>query len=222
MKKSIILLITLFFISIISLYILSNLADTGKLIKRSSYVTNITQIQISMENIKEQLINLNKKNPDLLSSLFSSKSNGLSFNLAYKNIKATIFLSKITDEDMIYSDINKLAEGNAQSLKYYKNLFQENHVYNFGDFLQILKEYKIKYLKVTNFKQIYYIIDKFKRITNNNDINKIKNQFYIFDENSNVLKCQINVKVSDLLAKSTFLLDTKSGEIENYKFLIKK
>jgi hypothetical protein len=57
MKKSIILLVTIFFITAISALILQNLKDTDIFLKHLSSSRSLLQMQISIQNIKKQLPN---------------------------------------------------------------------------------------------------------------------------------------------------------------------
>lgn len=58
MKKSIILLITLSFITVISALLLKNLNDTDKLLKEVSLDSNLIQFKITQENIQNEILDI--------------------------------------------------------------------------------------------------------------------------------------------------------------------
>ena len=68
-RKGIVLLITIFFISAISILILKNITDTEQLLDNTSYNSDLSQMQVTIQNVKDEIpkfLTKNKENIDII------------------------------------------------------------------------------------------------------------------------------------------------------------
>ena len=72
MRKGIVLLITIFFISAISILILQNLKNTEEYLDTISFDTKLSQTQISMDNIQDEIPKFFKKNKDNIDQILEN------------------------------------------------------------------------------------------------------------------------------------------------------
>jgi len=189
-KKSIVLLLTLFIITAISLIILTFLKENEKIISYSFFDKDLAQINLLIKDINKEILAYMKKTGDDLDEELPAN---LPFDL--KGIKLNFDLELTNFEDNIV--INKNLFKNLQN----NEIILENVEFLY-DFTQIFKNKNI-----TSFYQINYLIDKYKKITNDKKIlnikdlliyPKIKNSkyklFYTIDSNDN--KADILVFIS--------------------------
>ncbi len=207
-KKSIILLITLFFISAISILILKNLDDTEKFMDNISSQHSLSQIQITMDNIKIQIpIYLKKHTEDIDEILKNTQY----IPLEFANINILLNINKYEIPNF---NINNLTNNIISNEEFKNNI---NFQY---DFLQIVN----KHLKDGNYTtnhQIEQTIQEYIKLTKDKDILNIKNEFTYFnmDTNISLIQCNYLLKVDDKNYDISFIFDLNSSDIKEFNIL---
>jgi len=216
--KGVALLITLFFISAISLIILKNLDDSNSFMDEVEFDTALTQLKITNANVQDEVIPLMKKyyvDNDTIDEILKITSDGIPFD--YGNI--TLFLS--VDEFHYPScglkginTMKKLAEACEDSI-----VDKISYPY---EFIDIIKKYDM-----VNQEQVDWVIDKYLIETKDPNFKKIKNKFgYLSseDQNGTFFKCKYNIKVNGLNAECSFIFNVEkdnSKAIEEFKLSFK-
>ncbi len=200
MKKSIILLSTLFFISTILVFILDNMKDTNNLLKESNIDFINTQAIISINNYKDEIGKLLIKHKNIV-----EKQLPLSIPLNIENISVLVNLKSY---DRIY-DINTII--NKKGNQDIKEFFSLNNI-DYDSFEYFLRNYMnsmYKVTKVTNFKQINKIIKAYTKSVDNNEIQNIQDSlgFTKYTEKSNLILCNLDIKISNKTFISEFVYD---------------
>jgi len=205
MKKGIVLLITLFFISSISLLILQNLDDSEEFIKNASYDSTLTQLKLTSKNVQDEIINLISKNKDNIDEILEVSSSGIPLNYGYVDINIT--LEPYDIEKCYLNDINNINDiNNKCNVEIIDNI---SYPY---DFINILKKYK---KQLSNKQQVDYFINDYKYQTKDANIDKVKEEFgYIKQDGNttnNYLKCNYNVVVNGTKASCEFVFKIASS-----------
>jgi len=214
-KQGIILLITLFFISAISVLILQNLEDSESFINELSYDSQLAQLKITSNNVQEQIISIVNKNQEYIDDILEQAP---TLPLAYGNINLIISLDYFnTDENC-----------NVNALKTQEDIVSlcgEDISYKIEDkytFVNTIKDYNI-----TSEQQLLYVINQYKREVNDNQIDSIKDQFSYLsldsnDTESTYLKCDFEINLeNNISAKSFFVFKVGSTNILNSDFYLK-
>ena len=211
-KKGIVLLITLFFISAISLLILQNLKDSENFFKIINTNTSLTQTQISIKNVNDEIMGFFKKNKDDIDDILEKLPPTIPLELN-DDLHININLEQYFIEDYIM--IDDLNSTNTTEE------FNLNVDYKYT-FFEILNKNK-KLLnggKFTNQKQINSIIDEYIKETKDRRILEIKDKFNYgsFDNNDSsvYLNCNYELDISDI--KSFVNMVFKVGETNTTKF----
>ena len=206
-QKAIILLITLFFISAISILILKNLNDSEKFFKVIQTSTALTQTNITINNIKNEILTLFKKEKNNLDKVFEFLPEILP--LEFENIKSIISINQIYPKD--YYNLNdKLLNTKID------DEFKQNVNYTY-DFFSLIKKRKI-----TNYRQINYIIDEYITLTKDDKITNIQDKFIYFDmndTNATYVSCKYDIDVSGLKSHVNMIFkasDTKPLSLDIY------
>jgi hypothetical protein len=229
MKKSIVLLISLFFIAAISALIIKNLDDTDSYISEQNSKFSKTQIIFLINNIKDEVSNvleLNDTDEDRKKD-YIKKYYGVELPLEIENAKITFKLVPYTKEN-----INMLKESDIKNQKDLIELFYNNNVYDFPYFLEIYRERKEKYFKNDNmnsYKQIDEILEDFMKKTYSNNILKIKNRIGFFDFDQDKAENDEKYDYYELFIKIEFLKEfikaryilNKNGKVENFELSFK-
>ncbi len=208
MKRSIVLLISLFFILSLSVLIIKNLDDTNSYLKEKNHKINMIQIITSIKNLQSEITRIIQNNKDYINTLLDNE------NTSYMPIKVNeiniLFLIKKYDK----VDINTLKE-DEKKYKEIKNLFFRNNISNFETFKDIYKNNEIEF---ENNKQVYDIIEKFIKKTYNNKIIDIKNKIGFIKKESDVQLYELFIKIyfSDEFAKAYYILNDK-GEVKYFE-----
>ena len=213
MKKSIVLLVSLFFISALSILILKNLEDTNSYIKEENYKFNKIQMIVLINNLQSEI-----------SKIFLENTNSLDEYLS-KNTEMT-FPLKIKDSDLIFIikqyekvDINLLSKKETED-KSIINLFNEYNISGYDTLENIYKTEENKYyteneVLIKNSKQLNDIIDKVIKETYNNEILKIKSDlgFISTESDQSLYEIYIKIKHFDEFSKAYYILDKKGKVI---------
>lgn len=205
MKKGIILLITLFFTTAISLLVLKNIDDTDIFIERQNYVLNNTQLLISIKNVQEEIKDIltdeNKNIEDILGE------DGISFPVSIEELKIVLSLKNYDRVDV--NEIKKSLDETADT-RPVRELFDEYNIYDYNIFEEVY------YLRVKgndsieSNKQLDDIINDFIVKSENQKIEKIRNKLGF----SSTAKYELNINVKYLGTKASayYLLDGE-GEV---------
>lgn len=220
MKKSIVLLISLFFIAAISILILKNLQDTDSYISEQNAKFSKTQIMFYINNAKEQISKVLSK--DLEKEVLKDYL-GLDFPIFIEEAKISVRL-----EEYDRYNINLLKEKDEKKYKYLKDFLQKNYIYDIDTLKAIIEENN----KVKNSKQLDFVLEEFEKQSYNTDISKVKNYigFMEYDKKQieqnqrekEILFYELFVKVDYLkqFAKAYYILN-KNGGVEYFEFSFK-
>lgn len=222
-KKSIILLITILFISAISILILQNLKQSEEYLDVSNKEYSNTQVILLIKNAQNELLNLFAEDEvfeaylesDILSQTIPLTLKGIDFNLniSLLNKEFNINDFALKDEKLKEIFINKVQE--------YFSL----HQMDFYTFNEIINEYFIIYKiseksPISSSKQVNNIINNFIKKTYLQDKKLIKNVFgflaktYKNSDNKSIsdyklLVCKLTFVINNHKYLSSFILDPK-------------
>ena len=200
MKKSIVLLISLLFISAISLLILDNLKDSEKYISISQNNSNLTQTNISILNLNAELKKLlNKINKNDLDEVFEKLQFIPPFgNVVISNIK----FSKYTLEEKYDIQKNYNATSDTDII--------DNINYRY-DLYELAKN-KV----ILNNRQVDNIIDEYINLTSDNKILNIKDKFTFKLKDYNSTKTYIsynyNLQVNNINSHIDVIFEHKTKQ----------
>ncbi len=215
-KKGVVLLITLFFITAISVLILKNLDDSEKFIDEVSQDVSLTQINITNKNVQDEVIKLVNKYHDNIDELLEISSLGIPFD--YGDIKLFIKI-----EDYEFKDCNLNDVSNTEQLYSKCSTFTtENILYSY-EFIEQLKKYKPKD-GFKNQKQIEFFLDKYKLSTKDEKIDEVRENLEFLkmpdSETTSIryLKCSFNIDIDNIKAISEFVFKVGQTKIEDNTF----
>ena len=210
-KKAIVLLISLFFIIAISTLILKNLDDSNEFINISQDTYNLTQTNITVNNVKDEVLKLFKNKKDNIDYLLGVLPNNLPLN--FKNIMLQINITKI-EPDELYNLNNPNISDNIDD-----NM--TNNIYYTYDFFSLIKDKNI-----TNFRQIDSLVNEYIFITKDKKILNIKDKFSFLDFNTSIdnnnsntniyIKCDYNIDVNGLKSNANMIF--KVGDLHTMYF----
>ena len=201
MKKSIVLLITLLFISILSVLILKNMDDSQKLIKSASFDKSISQVLITIENINQEIPRFLQKNKDNIDDILAQTS-VLPFN--FNNVDILLNISEYTPKEFNLNHLPKDIRSNSDFL---------NNVGFSYEFFQIVNDHKY-----TNQREVDQVIDQYIYQTNDTNILNIKDKFgFIDDKNvSTLIECDYSINVDDINLSASLIFDLNSSKVEAF------
>ena len=215
MKKSIILLITMLFITAIILLIMDNLKDSDKFFNTSSSGANFVQMNVSIKNINNELIKqLNKVSKEDLEDAF--KKIKLLTTMPIEIIKIKNIDSKMITQDNYY-DINKDYTNTDDSY------LIENIDYRY-DLFKLVKDKNI-----TNSRQLTSIINDYINITKDDKILKLikDDKFLInykqYDDINNTklfISCNYDLQINNLKSHIDMIFEHKKNDIKYFDFYI--
>ena len=219
-KKSIVLLITLFFITTISLIIMKNLEDSNKLIQTSNLDMTLTQLNISNQNIDQEVIKLLKDHSEDIDEILDITSLGVPFE--YNGIDTIITINEFIPNQCNINDIN-----NSQDLE---NRCDDNILNNIlykYDFVRLLKKYRLlnKSKRIETKQQLEFFITKYIQETQDDKIHLITNELNFIKIDSNESKrylfCNYDLSFQDLNVTSSFIYELETKDILNKQYLLK-
>lgn len=215
MKKSIVLLISLLFISALSILILKNLEDTNSYIKEQSSKLNKTQMITLTSNAQVEVSKVIKDNKESIDELFLENDN-LSIPTKIGNSELLFTLVKY---DKV--DVNSLSSKDSKENSI-EELFNEYNISNFYSFNDIYKAQENQYKEkdnrfIKNSKQLDFIIDKFIKDTYSDEILDIKSKIgFIKSDNSDLYELFIKINHLNELFKAYYILD-KEGKVAYFE-----
>jgi hypothetical protein len=201
MKKSIVLLITLLFISILSVLILKNMDDSQKLIKSASFDKSISQVLVTIENINQEIPRFLQKNKDNIDDILAQTS-VLPFN--FNNVDILLNISEYTPKEFNLNHLPKDIRSNSDFL---------NNVGFSYEFFQIVNNHKY-----TNQREVDQVIDQYIYQTNDTNILNIKDKFgFIDDKNvSTLIECDYSINVDDINLSASLIFDLNSSQVKAF------
>lgn len=208
MKKSVILLITLLFITAISSLILKNLNDSEEFINEVSINSSLTQTLLTITDVKEEIFGYLKNHKDNLETILENISEGIP--LSYGSVDMMLMLQSYEPREFNLNELNQT---------------------KFIDFLiQNEIEYPDKFYKMandvnyTNSKQIDDTISSYIEETDDKKIALLRDEFAFFSidsNNSEVVKCEFDIEVSEVSSKAMYIYDVKNEEVIDFEFSFK-
>jgi hypothetical protein len=209
MKKSIILLISLFFIAAFSALILKNLDDTNSYLDEQNTKFNKVQTLILIKDLQEQISEILKNYGEKVDLMIDSDLVEY-FPLKIQNIN---LFFKILPYEKI--DINKLLSKDVNDLKELKLFFEENDIYNIETLQDLIKQKE----KIISNKQLDDIIDTFTKETYDKRILNSKDKIgFLSDEK--LYELFIKVNFIKEFVKAYYVLN-KQGEIKYFELSFK-
>jgi len=203
MRKSIVLLITLFFIATISILILQNLKDTDDFLNELAFDNSLSQVQITIDNIQKELPKYFYKNRDNIDIILENSS---AVPLNYGNVELLLNIIEYVPKEF---NINKLTTEDTSSYKFINNI---TSVY---DFVQLVNKHK----PYTSQEQIVQTIDEYIELTHDKDILNITDDFTYFTikNGARLIECNYNLKVNDITSEVSFIFDLNTTIIQDFK-----
>lgn len=198
MKKSIVLLISLLFITAISLIILKNIGHSEKLISYSNATSSLVQIQKSIDNIDQEIERLFTKSGYDMDQIFELIPETLP--LSYGNISANISL-ELLEPSLYYV----LDENTTKNIAQY-------------DLAYIVDPYSFENMvakkNATNQQQVDILIEEYADYIRDDSIYEIKDKFIPFkiDENGSYIRANYDVNINNLSAKVSSVLQILDGK----------
>lgn len=203
MRKSIVLLITLFFIATISILILQNLKDTDDFLNELAFDNSLSQVQITIDNIQKEIPKYFYKNKDNIDIILENSS---AVPLNYGNVELLLNIIEYVPKEF---NINKLTTEDTSSYKFINNI---TSVY---DFVQLVNKHK----PYTSQEQIVQTIDEYIELTHDKDILNITDDFTYFTikNGARLIECNYNLKVNDITSEVSFIFDLNTTIIQDFK-----
>lgn len=212
MKKGIVLLTTIFFITAISILILKNLDDTKKYVDNSNHIFNNSQIMISIVDLKNEVVKLLIKNKDILDESIETGVFKESISFDINNIKIDFDLKKYEK-----SDVNEIKNKESKTIE---ELFQINDIYSYPLFEIIYYEkLQDKNKKVESHKQLNDIINTFYERTYNKNVFKLNEILGIINP-VDVYELNILVELNNKNVEAQYLLKS-DGKVMNFEISFK-
>ena len=212
MKKAVVLLLTLFFITAISALILKNLSDTETFLEEQNYIINNTQVLITIKNTQNEVSKLISKYKESIDEALENEILKESIPLKIKDLELDFLVNKY---DKV--DINEIKIKDSTVVE---ELFLEYNIFDYELFKEIyLKKFPIKENKLETSKQLDDIITTYIIKSYNNDILKIKDKLGFF-KSEDLYELIINVKYNSSKAFAYYLLK-KDGTVEYFDISFK-
>lgn len=207
MKKSIVLLVSLLFITAISALIFQNLNDTESYISEQNYKINKIQLLSISENMQREA-----------SSAIKQYGNDLKdFDDTPLNIEGIDILFKLNKYDR--ANVNDLALS-REKYKKVENIFLDNNIGDFDTFRYYFKDAKNE-PQVKNSKQLDAIINRFVKDTYNNKILDFQDKLGFYaDAEKTLYELKLKIKNLKDFISAYYILDDK-GEVKYFELSFK-
>lgn len=219
MKKSIVLLISLFFIAAVSLLILKNLEDTDSYINEQNSKFDKTQILFLINNTKDEVSNILSQNQgnDISSYL------DVDYPIVVKDAKIIVTLKEYDKYN-----INLLKSKDEKDYESMKKFFEDNSVYDIETLIYLMKDKQ----DINNYKQLNELLLNTENESYDKRILDLKDYlgFIKFDKKGTNIKngkkeilfYELFVKVEYLkqFVKAYYILN-KNGGVEYFELSFK-
>lgn len=208
MKKSIVLLVSLFFIAALSILILKNLEDTNSYIDEQNSKFNKAQTIVLIKNLQTQISDIFNKNQDKIDSIIETQL----YEYFPIQIEKINMFFKILPYERI--NINKLTSEDKKEKEEIKKFFENNDIYN-TEVLETLLKNKI----INSNKQVDDIINIFIRETYDNKILDVRSEIgFLSDEK--LYELFIKIDYIKEFVKAYYILNNK-GEVKYFELSFK-
>jgi hypothetical protein len=196
-KKGIVLFVTLLFIVALSVLIVKNLAITDEFIDISAKNSNIKQLEISIKDINDAVLNLFRdKDANILNDFPQT------IPFTYGNITVELHLESYLKKTY------KLDGNVANNIDSYFTGF-----INRNAFLEVLQDKNI-----TNQKQVDFVIDEYIHKTNDYKILDIQDQLTYVDLNAtSYISCKYHLDIDGLKADVDMLFEPNKNQLKPTK-----
>lgn len=234
MKKSIVLLISLFFIAAVSLLIMKNLEDTDLYLSEQNSKFSKTQIMFLLDNTREQ-IESKLKTIGGNTELSEDKQRevlkdyvGVNFPILMEDARIIMRLEEYDKYNINLLKESKNKKTDEEKYKYFKDFLARENIYDFERLQDIYSENN----QVKNSKQLDFILEKFEKESYNSDISKVrdyigfqeydKKEITQSDKEKEIKFYELFVEVEYLkqFAKAYYILD-KSGGVKYFEYSFK-
>lgn len=234
MKKSIVLLISLFFIAAVSLLIMKNLEDTDLYLSEQNSKFSKTQIMFFLDNTKDEIVTVLKQISEQYSDDKTKQREvlkdyvGVNFPIFMEDAKIIMRLEEYDKYNINLLKESKDKEADAEKYKYFKDFLARENIYNFEDLQDIYSENN----KVENSKQLDFVLEKFEKESYKTDISEVKDYigFQDYDKKEitqnykekeiNFYELFVEVEYLKQFVKAYYILD-KSGGVKYFEFSFK-
>ena len=232
MKKSIVLLISLFFIAAVSLLIMKNLEDTDLYLSEQNSKFSKTQIMFLLDNTREEIKGIlasivkdvdEDKQREVLKDYV-----GVNFPILMEDARIIMRLEEYDKYNINLLKESKDKNADEEKYKYFKDFLSRENIYDFERLQDIYSENN----QVKNSKQLDFILEKFEKESYNSDISKIKDyigfqeydkkEITQSDKEKEIKFYELFVEVEYLkqFAKAYYILD-KSGGVKYFEYSFK-
>ena len=232
MKKSIVLLISLFFIAAVSLLIMKNLEDTDLYLSEQNSKFSKTQIMFLLDNTREEIKGIlasivkdvdEDKQREVLKDYV-----GVNFPILMEDARIIMRLEEYDKYNINLLKESKDKNADEEKYKYFKEFLARENIYDFERLQDIYSENN----QVKNSKQLDFILEKFEKESYNSDISKVrdyigfqeydKKEITQSDKEKEIKFYELFVEVEYLkqFAKAYYILD-KSGGVKYFEYSFK-
>ncbi|GGD43233.1 hypothetical protein GCM10012288_16910 [Malaciobacter pacificus] len=210
MKKSIVLLISLLFITAISALILKNLEDTDIYVQEQNSKVNKTQSMMLIKNVQNEISSLLAKNKENVESIIEAQQDSY-YPLNIKNIDI-LFRLGVYDKVNL-NDLNNSDKGIKQSTI---DRLNDLEVFNIDNLAYLLRANKIE-----SNKQLDNILTSFIKDTYDDKILEVK-EFLGFLSNKEGQLYELFIKLDYLkdITNAYYILD-KEGQVKYFELSFK-
>lgn len=206
MKKGVVLLLTLFFITAISALVLKNLDDTDKFLEKQNYISDNTQVLIAVRNTKNEVSKLLEKYKDSVDQALENEVLQNQIPIKINNLDINFSINKYSK-----TDINEMQ---VKDSKVVQNLFLEYDIFDYELFKDIYQDNMQNGIKkVETSKQLDDIINTFIIKKNNDKIIDLRDILGFFKPEE-VYELNINVKFNSAIASAYYILKNESTKVE--------
>lgn len=210
MKKSIVLLISLLFITAISALILKNLEDTDIYVQEQNSKINKTQSMMLIKNVQNEISSLLAKNKENVESIIEAQQDSY-YPLNIENIDI-LFRLAVYDKVNL-NDLNNSDKGIKQSTI---DRLNDLEVFNIDNLAYLLRANKIE-----SNKQLDNILTSFIKDTYDDKILEVK-EFLGFLSNKEGQLYELFIKLDYLkdITNAYYILD-KEGQVKYFELSFK-
>ena len=210
MKKSIVLLISLFFISALSILIIKSLEDTNSFIKEKNHKMNRIQVLTSIKNTQIEISKIFKNNYENIDDIISE----LDSTYIPINVQDSLISFTIVEYDKV--NINLLSNKDSKMYKEVNTLFTDYNISGFDTFRYVFKTLEDEYknsesISFINNKQIDDIIKIVIKESYSDEILNIKDKlgFLKKEKDEKLYELFIKINYLDDFAKAYYILNEK-------------